>query len=1112
MSVQGRNAARCTAFAVGAAMFWTGTALAIVPGVSEASLSQSDMMTVEPARLLDTRPTGTTVDGEYAATGKVLAGAVARVQVAGRGAVPVGATGVEVNLAAIQATGTGFATLYPCSVEPPVASSLNFSAGVNIANATTVGLNSAGEVCLYTSSSAHFAIDVVAFVPAGSDLVTVKPARLLETRADGMTVDGVSAGVGKAAAGEVIRVQVSGRGGVPRNATGAELNVAAIRPEGNGFATLYPCSVEPPVASSLNFSAGVNIANATTVGLNSAGEVCLYTSSSAHFAIDVVAFVPAGSDLVTVKPARLLETRADGMTVDGVSAGVGKAAAGEVIRVQVSGRGGVPRNATGAELNVAAIRPEGNGFATLYPCSVEPPVASSLNFSAGVNIANATTVGLNSAGEVCLYTSSSAHFAIDVVASIAPPQCPDDGSLTIDSHTNGQVVDTSGAGTASGSVVLRGRAPLSAAAVLVDVAGEVGNAEVSVVGCLAAWSIEAIVDENERRTFTVSANGARGTDTRRVTLDLVAPAPEDVLLDPKFSQTEQHDGDLVVFDEATGTLTFAGDVTANMRIGDGLVSDPVPLAPAGYLKVVTAFEFDGATTVVMTRDAGLTEYVRQIDVSFYVPPGTNDPMEFLARIGSGAANEIAPPPLLPTASQLASDDFEFEANLTLDPGFQVDIDIDFRRDNCTWCVPKVIVDRIFFEAGIEIGVEAEFTYRGLELFQDTDSFGPRFDDFQIGAVVIPLPVGAITIEFEVEGQAFYEVNVDAAVKLEYGLGISIVAGYEYRGDGAGRGAYRNSSFTGGLAGGGPEFKAGLSATVAAGIEMDLEALLWGQAGFEIEARPKIELEAFADLVALEIPWKLQLVVPFDASLEIEIDLGPIDYDKEFGNIEFLRLQVVLFEGRFELAGDPSDDVVGDGVEVVDDDIDGSFDQWGKVDGFVPGERSWVLSTGNVADAVGPASDFASTDLGQSGDAALTALAGFETRDAAAYTTTVIPEGGTLHVRYAFASEEYPDYVGSEFNDVMAVFVGGTNCALVPGTQIPVSVNTINIGSNAEFYVDNSGGAAGYGTSMNGLTTPLTCSVPVTPGQAVVVRITVADASDGVFDSAVALLDGGIWSS
>ena len=49
------------------------------------------------------------------------------------------------------------------------------------------------------------------------------------------------------------------------------------------------------------------------------------------------------------------------------------------------------------------------------------------------------------------------------------------------------------------------------------------------------------------------------------------------------------------------------------------------------------------------------------------------------------------------------------------------------------------------------------------------------------------------------------------------------------------------------------------------------------------------------------------------------------------------------------------------------------------------------------------------------------------------------------------------------------------------------------------------------TTMDGLTVPLTCSVPVTPGQPVTVQIAVADTSDHVLDSAVALVDGGIWA-
>lgn len=205
---------------------------------------------------------------------------------------------------------------------------------------------------------------------------------------------------------------------------------------------------------------------------------------------------------------------------------------------------------------------------------------------------------------------------------------------------------------------------------------------------------------------------------------------------------------------------------------------------------------------------------------------------------------------------------------------------------------------------------------------------------------------------------------------------------------------------------------------------------------------------------------------------------------------------------------PTKDVVGPGVTAIADNTTGEV---GKVDGFVPGQGTWVLSTGRIGDVVGQPATFASTGLGTPGNAALTALSGFATYDAASYKVDLIPNSPTLVVRYAFASEEYPEYVGSSFNDVMGVFVNGVNCSLVPGTTTPVSINSVNDFTNSQYYVDNSMGAAGYGTVMDGLTVPLECRVPVTPGEKVTVEIAVADASDSAYDSAIALLDGGIYS-
>lgn len=245
-------------------------------------------------------------------------------------------------------------------------------------------------------------------------------------------------------------------------------------------------------------------------------------------------------------------------------------------------------------------------------------------------------------------------------------------------------------------------------------------------------------------------------------------------------------------------------------------------------------------------------------------------------------------------------------------------------------------------------------------------------------------------------------------------------------------------------------------------------------------------------------------------------LGPVDFKGDFlvpglsSTFEYLSAPWHYPSDCLDVP-DPSDDVLGDGVTKIDDGIDGDPEQWGYLDGFAPGSKAWVLSTGYVAQATGTPDFVASTALGKPGNASLTAYSGFPTYDAAAYRVRLVPTGSTLHVRYVFASEEYPEWVGSRYNDVMAVFVNGENCAFVPGTTTPVSINSINHRTRADLYVDNTTGASGYQTSFDGLTVPLQCSVPVTPGVPVDVEIAVADASDDVLDSAVALLDKGIWS-
>jgi hypothetical protein len=202
----------------------------------------------------------------------------------------------------------------------------------------------------------------------------------------------------------------------------------------------------------------------------------------------------------------------------------------------------------------------------------------------------------------------------------------------------------------------------------------------------------------------------------------------------------------------------------------------------------------------------------------------------------------------------------------------------------------------------------------------------------------------------------------------------------------------------------------------------------------------------------------------------------------------------------------------------------------KVVGFSQGI---ILSSGNAADVVGPNSaDWTGTDLGNSGDTQLSALAGYDTHDAAILEFDFTPTANQVVFNYSFASDEYPEWVNTPFNDVFAFTVNGTNYATVrqvagdPNSPfVPVAVNNINDG-NAIYpdfvparpdlfrpnYYDPNGGPSAIDLEMDGITNVLTFQAPVNPGVPNHMRLAIADASDGIYDSAVFIQAGSIVSN
>lgn len=400
-----------------------------------------------PFRVLDTRATGTTFDGIGAGAGLRPAGSVTEIPLRGRNAIAPLASAAIVNITVTETSAPGYLTVYPCDQPRPTASNLNYVAGVDGGNNVIATIGSAGSICVYTYAATHLVADVSGWFIDGGGYVPLSPRRIVETRTgEGSTVDGVTSGIGRLAAGSTLRVPVGGRPGVSTRTGAVVLNVAAVSPLGPGFLTVYPCNAPRPTAASLNFVAARTVSNTVVVGVPATAaafvgapvgsvEVCVYSSAAtdlvidlggtfdAFAAIDATTGLPVFSPLWPVTPARLLDTRPGAPTIDGAFSGQGLRLPNTTLHLKVAGRGGVPAGATAVVLNVVALLDlVGDGhpasYVTAYACDTERPLASSLNYPNHAITGNNVIAPIAADGTICLYAYGAADLVIDVTGAL----------------------------------------------------------------------------------------------------------------------------------------------------------------------------------------------------------------------------------------------------------------------------------------------------------------------------------------------------------------------------------------------------------------------------------------------------------------------------------------------------------------------------------------------------------------------------------------------------------------------------------------------------------------------------------------------------------------------
>ncbi|NVN94523.1 MAG: gliding motility-associated C-terminal domain-containing protein [Bacteroidetes bacterium] len=132
----------------------------------------------------------------------------------------------------------------------------------------------------------------------------------------------------------------------------------------------------------------------------------------------------------------------------------------------------------------------------------------------------------------------------------------------------------------------------------------------------------------------------------------------------------------------------------------------------------------------------------------------------------------------------------------------------------------------------------------------------------------------------------------------------------------------------------------------------------------------------------------------------------------------------------------------------------------------------------------------------------------------------IPSSDTVKFRYVFASNEYLTAVCTNYDDVFGFFISGANpaggnyvnqnIALVPGTNLPVSINTINggvsMGNITPCYLTYTQYYHTLSQNLTylGATVPLTAWAKVKPCTSYHIKMAICDISNAIYDSGVFL--------
>ena len=183
----------------------------------------------------------------------------------------------------------------------------------------------------------------------------------------------------------------------------------------------------------------------------------------------------------------------------------------------------------------------------------------------------------------------------------------------------------------------------------------------------------------------------------------------------------------------------------------------------------------------------------------------------------------------------------------------------------------------------------------------------------------------------------------------------------------------------------------------------------------------------------------------------------------------------------------------------------------------PSDTGVILSTGRASHYTQRNGDpnrstGTSTNTSGSGsdnDSDFNAAAGTNTYDASFLEVDFTSaSAGFMTMQFIFASEEYPEYVNSLYQDMVGVWINGSQVDMTIGNG-DTDPGNINATDNGNLFINNSNDD--YNTEMDGFTVTMSLKIPIVAGTNSI-KIGVADVADTQYDSNLLIAAGSLQTA